>query len=167
MKKTIFLLFLILCFSFSINESVLNQFIVNNSITAKIKIDQIICPKMLLFNDYEYCIAVIEFIPQKTIHACTFSNSHCTNLTLNTILAYVHPTIEPIILNDSIEKTYNKTLDADIYKINKIYLADLKLVGDEVTIMRVEREEYNFNIIEIIVYLLILGISYYIYKLKK
>jgi len=179
MKKTILLLFIIFSISFSynqtkeINETLMINLVVNNSITSVIKVNEIICPKSILPDEYvkgpnyEYCVAEIEFIPEKTIHACTYSESYCINITVNKTLAVVHPTIWDTLFNDSTKKYYNETLDSDIYKIDKTYVGKLKFVGGVFQLMYVEREKYNFNLLEIIIYLLILGIAYYVYKLRK
>ncbi len=174
MKKQLILFFLIFCFAFSLNQKI-NQtqminLVVNNSIYSKIKINEIICSRSLIYEkpgDYEYCVAEIEFIPPKKINACTFTHSYCMNFTINWTIANVHPTLWLLLFNDSEKHYYNETLDSDIYINNKIYLAKLKFVGGIFEITYVERERYSIDLLEIIIYLLILGIAYYIHKLRK
>ena len=175
MKKTIFLLFLVVPLSFStntkINESAMLPLVYNNSIYSKIKIDEIICSRGLMYSNttkyYEWCYAHIIFLPEKMFRACTYTERYCDNFSVNETMVYIHPTLWTYLINDSEKCYYNESIDCDVCKNDHIYLSKLKFVGGYFILMDAEREKYSVDPVEIVIYLLILGIAYYFYKLRK
>ena len=179
MKKVLLLFIIVFSISFSLNNETnktwMIKLVVNNSIDSVVKIKEIMCPRSIIPDNlapdpnynYEYCVAEIEFLQPKKINACTYTKKYCVNFTVKEILSDVHPTLWPLLFNDSIKKYYNETLDSDIFIVDKTYFAKLKFVGGVFQLIYVEKEKYNINIFEIVIYLLIIGIAYYLYKLKK